>query len=147
MTYISKLREATIIRILVFFMYKIIFITFTFLILTLMNPILIKVLGFTLKLSLINLLSFIAISNLIDIAKYLVFQGKYNIIQDYEESFIWTDKILRLFLDTGNNTLFLFIGSILQYILFLIYISFFFDIPKEMYSFLMIGLNNSKAFG
>ena len=139
MTYFLKLREGTIIRLLVYFIYKIIFLIITFLILTLMNPLIFKVIGFSFNISVINLLSFYGISNLIDIAKYLVFQGKLIIIKDYEECYIWTDKLLRLFLDTGNNTLYLFIGSILHYLLFLIFISFFADVPNEMYILSKLG--------
>ena len=133
MTYFEKLREGTIIRLIVFFMFKLIFITFSFFVLTLMNPIILEVFEFELNISIINLLSFVSIANLIDLAKYLVFQGNLKIIIDYEECYKWTDRFLRLFLDNANSTIYLFIGSILHYLIFLIYISFFANFPLVMY--------------
>ena len=131
MSFVKKLREGTIIRILVFFMYKLIFLLSTFLLLTLMNSFVEKFTGFPLNISVINLLSFIVISNIIDVFKYLVFQGKILLTPDYEEAYFWSDKFLRIFLDTGNNTIYLFIGSILQYILYYLYVAFFIGIPNQ----------------
>jgi hypothetical protein len=132
MSFITRLREGTYIRILVFLLYKFIFLIVTLLTLALLNPLIVKFIGIPFRISVLNLFYFFGISSLIDIAKYLVFQGILYFNSDYEESYFWTDKILRIFLDTGNNTIYIFVGSILHYLLFLVYVGFFDKIPKEM---------------
>ena len=76
MLFFAKLREGTIIRILVFYSYKLLYIFAIFLFLTIFNSYFEQFVSFSFKFSFWNLLSFVMISNLIDLAKYLVFQGK-----------------------------------------------------------------------
>jgi hypothetical protein len=133
MSFKSRLREGTLMRILAFYLYKFIFLVIVFLIITLFNPLITKLIGIPVRVTIINLLYFVGISYLIDGAKFLVFQGITSLILDYEKGYFLIDRFLRIFLDTGNNTLYLFIGSILHYLIFLVYVSLFNDFPKEMY--------------
>ena len=139
MSFKFRLREGTIIRILAFYLYKFIFVLIAFLLITLFNPIISKIIEIPLRVTIVNLIYFVGISYLIDGAKFLVFQGMNCLILDYEKGYFLIDRFLRIFLDTGNNTLYLFIGSILHYLIFLIYVSFFDGFPNEMYFLLILG--------
>ncbi len=147
MSFKSRLREGTLMRILAFYLYKFIFLVIVFLIITLFNPLITKLIGIPVRVTIINLLYFVGISYLIDGAKFLVFQGITKLILDYEKGYFLIDRFLRIFLDTGNNTLYLFIGSILHYLIFLVYVSLFNDFPKEMYFQLNLGSKITKIFG